>query len=103
MAASAARTQRAEAGVVGRSAQPAERRSVARHRGKKVGRPKKRSHAMNPTTTAPATRRRSDHVYYSMTKSLCGVCKRAVDAKIVFRDGEVWFDKFCPGHGRQEV
>lgn len=48
------------------------------------------------------TRRRSDHVYYSMTKGLCGVCKGAVDAKIVFREGAVYFDKFCPAHGPQE-
>jgi uncharacterized radical SAM superfamily Fe-S cluster-containing enzyme len=37
-----------------------------------------------------------------MTKSLCGVCKRSVDAKVLFRDGIVWFDKFCPEHGHQE-
>src|SRR4051794_39141843 len=37
-----------------------------------------------------------------MTKSLCGTCKRSVDAKIRFRDGSVWFDKFCPEHGHQE-
>lgn len=42
------------------------------------------------------------HLYYSMTKSLCGVCKRAVDAKVLFRDGAVWFNKFCPAHGHQE-
>ena len=51
-----------------------------------------------------ATRDRSSsrHVYYSMTKSLCGTCKAAVDAKIVIRDGAVWFDKHCPFHGPQE-
>src|SRR5262245_347325 len=43
------------------------------------------------------------HIYYSMTKSLCGVCKRAVDAKIVFRNDRVFFDKFCPEHGKQLV
>jgi uncharacterized radical SAM superfamily Fe-S cluster-containing enzyme len=45
----------------------------------------------------------SDHVYYSMTKSLCATCKEAVDAKIVFKDDKVWFDKFCPQHGKQWV
>jgi len=53
--------------------------------------------------TAPAARAATRHVYYSMTKSLCGTCKGAVDAKIILRDGAVWFDKFCPGHGHQEV
>jgi uncharacterized radical SAM superfamily Fe-S cluster-containing enzyme len=37
-----------------------------------------------------------------MTKSLCGTCKQGVDAKIIFRDGKVWFDKFCPVHGHEE-
>jgi uncharacterized radical SAM superfamily Fe-S cluster-containing enzyme len=30
------------------------------------------------------------------------VCKGAVDAKIVIRGEAVYFDKFCPAHGRQE-
>ncbi len=53
---------------------------------------------------APCTpgRQAAPHVYYSMTRSLCAMCKRSVDAKILFRDGAVWFDKFCPEHGHQE-
>lgn len=43
-----------------------------------------------------------DHVYYSMTKSLCAVCKQGVDAKIIVRDEKVYFDKYCPEHGHQE-
>ena len=38
-----------------------------------------------------------------MTKGLCRVCKEGVDAKIVFRNGAVFFDKFCPHHGHQEA
>jgi uncharacterized radical SAM superfamily Fe-S cluster-containing enzyme len=34
-----------------------------------------------------------------MTKSLCGVCKRGVDARIHFRGDQVWMDKRCPEHG----
>jgi uncharacterized radical SAM superfamily Fe-S cluster-containing enzyme len=49
------------------------------------------------------TRNPSDHVYYSMTKSLCGQCKRGLDAKIIFRDERVWLDKFCPEHGHEEA
>lgn len=48
------------------------------------------------------TRQPSDHIYYSMTKSLCAECKRSVDAKIIFRADQVWLDKFCPDHGHQE-
>ena len=43
------------------------------------------------------------HIYYSLTKSLCGTCKRAVDAKIVFENDRVFFYKFCPAHGHQLV
>lgn len=53
--------------------------------------------------TPNPTRLPSDHVYYSMTKGLCSVCKGAVDAKVLFRDDKVYFDKFCPRHGKQEV
>lgn len=49
------------------------------------------------------TRSASDHVYYTMTKSLCGSCKQAVDAKVIFEGGAVYFDKFCPEHGKQKV
>jgi MoaA/NifB/PqqE/SkfB family radical SAM enzyme len=58
--------------------------------------------SMHATSTAQRERKPTSHVYYSMTKSLCGTCKLAVDAKIIFRDGKVWFDKFCPDHGHEE-
>ena len=49
------------------------------------------------------TREPTKHVYYGMTKSLCNVCKKSVDAKVQFEDDKVWFDKFCPTHGHQKV
>jgi len=45
----------------------------------------------------------AEHVYYGNTKSICGFCKEPVDAKIHIRGGAVWFDKFCPTHGQEEV
>jgi uncharacterized radical SAM superfamily Fe-S cluster-containing enzyme len=45
----------------------------------------------------------SKHVYYSMTKSLCGTCKESVDAKIHFLENQVYFDKYCPKHGHEHV
>ncbi|MDH5492748.1 MAG: radical SAM protein, partial [Myxococcales bacterium] len=44
-----------------------------------------------------------DHVYYASTKSLCAECKRGVEAKIVFQDGAVHLDKYCPEHGAQRA
>jgi uncharacterized radical SAM superfamily Fe-S cluster-containing enzyme len=52
-----------------------------------------------PSPIRPPT----DHVYYSMTKSLCSQCKHPVDAKIHFVGDEVYFDKFCPTHKHQRV
>ena len=57
--------------------------------------------ASDATAPAGAAPRTADHIYYSMTKGLCGTCKSAVDAKIIFRDGSVYLDKFCPRHGHQ--
>ncbi len=53
------------------------------------------------TCAQPPARKPSEHTYYGMTKSLCSVCKRAVDAKICFADGQVHFHKYCPDHGQQ--
>jgi uncharacterized radical SAM superfamily Fe-S cluster-containing enzyme len=53
--------------------------------------------------TVSPERKFTRHVYYALTKSLCGTCKTAVDAKIQFEDDRVWFDKFCPAHGHQRV
>jgi uncharacterized radical SAM superfamily Fe-S cluster-containing enzyme len=51
----------------------------------------------------PAQRTTAAQTYFSLTKSLCRICKNAVDAKIAFREGAVYFDKFCPDHGHQEA
>jgi uncharacterized radical SAM superfamily Fe-S cluster-containing enzyme len=37
------------------------------------------------------------------TTSLCGTCKRLVDARVVERAGAVWLEKTCPEHGPQEA
>lgn len=43
-----------------------------------------------------------DYIYRGTTRSLCPDCRRVVDAKIVVRDGRVWFRKRCPEHGEFE-
>ncbi len=58
---------------------------------------------MQPCSPCTPARTPSPHVYFSMTKGLCGTCKRAVDVKIQFRADQVWFEKFCPAHGHQSV
>jgi uncharacterized radical SAM superfamily Fe-S cluster-containing enzyme len=43
-----------------------------------------------------------DYTYRGTTRSLCPHCRRVVDAKIIVRDGRVWFRKRCPEHGEFE-
>ena len=38
-----------------------------------------------------------------MTHSVCGVCRQLVPAKVVAEDSKVYFEKFCPSHGRQRT
>ena len=38
-----------------------------------------------------------------MTNSVCRVCRQLVPAKVVAEDSKVYFDKFCPSHGRERT
>jgi uncharacterized radical SAM superfamily Fe-S cluster-containing enzyme len=40
-----------------------------------------------------------DYVYLGTTRSLCPVCRRLLDAKVIVRQGRVYFRKRCPEHG----
>jgi uncharacterized radical SAM superfamily Fe-S cluster-containing enzyme len=40
-----------------------------------------------------------DYTFRGLTKSLCPHCRRLVDAKIIVREGRVYFRKRCPEHG----
>jgi uncharacterized radical SAM superfamily Fe-S cluster-containing enzyme len=44
-----------------------------------------------------------NYQYYDFTVSLCTQCQRRVDAKILFKDGNVYMDKRCPEHGSERV
>lgn len=43
------------------------------------------------------------YLYYDVAISICSVCYRRIDAKIVFQDNQVWMLKRCPQHGHQRV
>lgn len=43
------------------------------------------------------------YTYYDFTVSLCTVCLRRIDAKIVFEGANVYMLKSCPEHGFQKV
>jgi uncharacterized radical SAM superfamily Fe-S cluster-containing enzyme len=40
-----------------------------------------------------------DYTFLGTTRSLCPSCRRLVDAKIIVRQGRVYFRKRCPEHG----
>ena len=44
----------------------------------------------------------ADHIFYSLTRSLCPHCRRVIDAQILIRDGRVIMRKRCPDHGWME-
>jgi uncharacterized radical SAM superfamily Fe-S cluster-containing enzyme len=43
-----------------------------------------------------------DYTFLGTTQSLCPICRRLVPAKIIVRQGRVYFRKQCPEHGTIE-
>jgi len=41
----------------------------------------------------------SDYVFHELTRSICPVCRRVIDAKILLRDNQVFMSKRCPQCG----
>lgn len=44
-----------------------------------------------------------DYIYYDHTISLCNICHRQINAKIIFENGNVFITKKCKEHGFQKV
>src|SRR5262249_6336730 len=62
---------------------------------------------VDPRPSATLTRKARamnvrDYTFLGTTRSLCPHCRRLVDAKIIVRDGRVYFRKRCPEHGTLE-
>jgi 7,8-dihydro-6-hydroxymethylpterin dimethyltransferase len=43
------------------------------------------------------------YLFHALTNSICSKCLTKVEAKIIFRDEQVFLIKHCPTHGREEV
>lgn len=43
------------------------------------------------------------HLYLGSTRSLCGTCKRGVEASVHAEGDAVWLAKYCPDHGHARV
>ncbi|MEO0533189.1 MAG: radical SAM protein [Cyanobacteria bacterium P01_A01_bin.123] len=44
-----------------------------------------------------------NHLFYGLTNSVCSQCLSKVEAKVLFRDGQVYLSKHCLIHGAEEV
>ncbi len=54
-------------------------------------------------TAAKPVRVDRDEVFLELTKSICPVCKRVIDAEVNARDGRIVMKKRCPEHGPFEA
>jgi len=43
------------------------------------------------------------YLFYDVAISICSVCYRKVEGKILFQDGRVYMSKLCPTHGHEKV
>ena len=46
----------------------------------------------------PLARTDSDFIFHELTRSICTVCKRVIDAQVILRDNKVYMRKRCPEH-----
>lgn len=49
------------------------------------------------------SRKTRPYLFYDTTQSVCTTCLRQVEAKVLFKDGQVFMDKWCPVHGTERV
>ena len=59
--------------------------------------------SLSPTFVAQDQKQDADYVFYELTRSICPVCRRVIDAKILLRDNKVYMRKSCPDHGDFEA
>ncbi|MBB3119049.1 radical SAM protein [Pseudoduganella violacea] len=49
------------------------------------------------------SRKTRPYLFYDTTTSVCSSCLHPVEAKILFKDGQVFMDKWCSAHGAERV
>ena len=56
---------------------------------------------MTATSEAPFSPgdRDSDFIFHELTRSICPVCKRVIDAQVILKNNKVYMRKRCPDHG----
>lgn len=55
-------------------------------------------------TPIPVTRKSdADYIFFELTRSICPICRKVIDAKVLLRDNKVFMHKRCPVHGHFEA
>jgi len=44
-----------------------------------------------------------DYLFLEVTNSICSVCLRKIEAKVIEKEGKIYLHKRCPAHGFEEV
>ena len=55
------------------------------------------------STTTQVRKKESESVFFELTRSICPICRRSIDAKVLLRDNKVYMQKRCPEHGPFEA
>jgi len=55
------------------------------------------------SATTQVRKKDSDSVFFELTRSICPVCRRVIDAQVLLRDNKVYMQKRCPEHGPFEA
>ena len=55
------------------------------------------------STNTQVLKKDSDSVFFELTRSICPVCRRVIDAQVLLRDNKVYMQKRCPEHGPFEA
>jgi tetraether lipid synthase len=55
------------------------------------------------TVITPRSKETADYVFHELTRSICPVCRRSVDAQILLRQNKVIMRKRCHQHGEVEA
>ena len=45
------------------------------------------------------TPKEHDYIFHELTRSICPVCKRVIDAQVILKNNKVYMRKRCPEHG----
>lgn len=58
---------------------------------------------LSPQAQIKPQKQDTDYIFYELTRSICPVCRRVIDAQILLRDDKVYMRKRCPEHGKFET